>query len=64
MTIMPRVRRFTRGMIVVYLKKGKGNLLNHSTNIETLNSMLNDSTRGGSSIAECNHGNSGEVPES
>lgn len=39
-------------------------LLNNSTILDTLNTMLNDSTIGGRSNEKSNYGNSGEVPES
>jgi len=48
----------------LYLKKENGYLLNHSTNLDTLNSMLNNSTIGGSLNEKSNYGNSGEMPES
>lgn len=64
MTTIPQVIRLYLGNIIVYLRQGNGYLLNHSTILDTLNSMLNHSTQGGSLNEKSDYGNSGEMPES
>ena len=64
MTTIPQVIILYLGNSGVYLKIENGYSLNHSTNLDTLNSMLNHSTRGGRSNEKSYNRNSGEVPES
>ena len=64
MTTIPQVIRLYLGNSIVYLRQGNGYLLNHSTKLDTLNSMLNHSTQGGSLNEKSDYGNSGEMPES